>query len=104
MHTQHTLERATLRATISATEAGAIKARQKQNTQAAILNSLPTELGRNRILSSETAAAYWGVSVSHWRRLYRAGKVPRPIKVGERKLGWRAGVLADALANRSGEG
>ena len=46
------------------------------------------------------ASAFWGVSLPHWRRLYRTGKVPHPIKVGERKLGWRVGALADALNAR----
>lgn len=65
------------------------------------LNNLPADLGRNRILDAEASATYWGVSLPHWRRLYRSGKVPRPIKIGERKLGWRVGALADALAARA---
>ena len=31
---------------------------------------------------------------------FRPGKVPPPTKVGERKLGWRVGVLVDALNAR----
>jgi predicted DNA-binding transcriptional regulator AlpA len=67
------------------------------------LNNLPSDLGRNRILDAEVAAAFWGVSLPHWRRLYRAGKVPRPIKIGERKLGWKIASLADGLAKRADE-
>lgn len=75
-------------------------AEQERLKQAAIFNSLPTDLGRSRVLDAKAAAAYWGVSLPHWRRQYRAGKVPAPIRVGERKLGWRIGDLADGLAAR----
>jgi predicted DNA-binding transcriptional regulator AlpA len=69
-------------------------------TTAATLANLPTDLGRDRILSAAASAAFWGVSLPHWRRMYRTGAVPKPIKVGERKLGWRVGVLTDALKAR----
>lgn len=62
---------------------------------------LPPNLEAARIVSAAQAAAYWGVSLPHWRRLYRAGYVPRPIKVGERKLGWRAGDLLLAIERRA---
>jgi predicted DNA-binding transcriptional regulator AlpA len=74
---------------------------EKRAAIEATLSSLPTELRRDRILSAAASAAYWGVSLPHWRRLYRAGKVPHPIKIGERKLGWRIGALADALEARA---
>jgi predicted DNA-binding transcriptional regulator AlpA len=66
------------------------------------LNTLPPDLGRNRILDSRNAAEFWGVSLPHWRRLYRAGKVPPPIPIGDRKKGWRVGALIDGLASREG--
>ncbi|WP_114184801.1 helix-turn-helix transcriptional regulator [Microvirga aerophila] len=65
------------------------------------LNNLPPDLARHRILDSTEAATFWGVSVPHWRRLYRANEVPAPIKLGARKLGWRVGDLIDALAARA---
>jgi predicted DNA-binding transcriptional regulator AlpA len=64
------------------------------------LDALPAEAIRGRILNSRQAAQYWGVSLPHWRRLYRSGKVPEPIPIGVRKKGWRLGVLDDALAAR----
>jgi predicted DNA-binding transcriptional regulator AlpA len=67
------------------------------------LNTLPPDLGRNRILDSSNSAAFWGVSLPHWRRLYRAGKVPPPIRIGDRKYGWRVGALIDGLASREGD-
>jgi predicted DNA-binding transcriptional regulator AlpA len=76
------------------------KAALKRAIVTGILNNLPSEIARSRILPTEASAAFWGVSVPHWRRLYRAGKVPHPIKIGDRKLGWRVGDLADALAAR----
>lgn len=79
------------------------RAAEKRVAVAAILGNLPSDLGRNRVLDAAAASAFWGVSVPHWRRLYRAGKVPQPLKVGERKLGWRIGVLADALAARDAQ-
>ena len=79
------------------------RAAEKKAAVAATLADLPSDLGRSRILDAAMASAFWGVSLPHWRRLYRTGKVPHPIKVGERKLGWRIGDLADALAVRDGE-
>jgi|SRR5262245_50927312 hypothetical protein len=72
----------------------------KQAAVAAILASLPADLGRERILGSAASAAFWGVSLPQWRRLYRAKKVPPPTEVGERKLGWRVAVLIDGLKAR----
>jgi len=63
--------------------------------------ALPPQLEAARVVSAAQAAAYWGVSLPHWRRLYRAGRVPRPIKIGERKLGWRAGDLLAAIERRA---
>ena len=79
------------------------RAAEKRAAVAATLANLPSDLGRSRVLDAAAASAFWGVSLPHWRRLYRAGKVPRPIKIGERKLGWRIGALADALAVRAGQ-
>lgn len=59
----------------------------------------PAALAEKRILNAPEAALFWGVSLPHWRRLYRAGKVPTPIKISDRKLGWQVGALADALAS-----
>ena len=66
-----------------------------------IRSSLSPEIERHRIFNSAQASAFWGVSRSHWRRLYRSKRVPSPIKIGERKLGWRAGDLIDGLSARA---
>lgn len=65
------------------------------------VSSLPPELARSRIFDAIEAAKFWGVSLPHWRRLYRLGQVPKPIKLSARRLGWRVGDLIDALAARS---
>jgi prophage regulatory protein len=73
--------------------------RAQRSTSA--IDALPPNLARNRILGSADAAAFWGVSLPHWRRLYRVQQVPTPIKLSARKLGWRVGDLIDALETRS---
>jgi predicted DNA-binding transcriptional regulator AlpA len=66
------------------------------------LNALPAEITKGRMLNSAQAAEYWGVSLPHWRRLYLTKKAPAPIRVGDRKYGWRLDDLDDALASREG--
>jgi predicted DNA-binding transcriptional regulator AlpA len=66
-----------------------------------IIDELPIDAARHRILDSASASKFWGVSLPHWRRLYRDEKVPRPLKIGDRKLGWQLGALIDALEARS---
>jgi predicted DNA-binding transcriptional regulator AlpA len=57
------------------------------------LATLPTEIAWHRILDTAEAAEFCGFSVPHWRRLYRSGRAPPPIRLSTRKLGWRAGDL-----------
>jgi predicted DNA-binding transcriptional regulator AlpA len=58
---------------------------------------LPPEIARRRILDSSEAADFCRISLAHWRRLYRTGKVPRPIRLSARKYGWRLGDLVDFI-------
>lgn len=62
------------------------------------LNSLPADLSRHRVIGAAEAATLCNISLPHWRRLYRAGKAPSPIKLSERKLGWRIADLLDWMA------
>ncbi len=57
--------------------------------------TLPAFLDRNRILNVDQMAEGLGFSVAHLRRLYRTGKIPKPVQIGGRKLGWPAGTLID---------
>ncbi len=65
--------------------------------------TLPPDLTRHRLLDSEQAAAFLGYSLAHFRRLYRTGKVPAPIKINGRKTGWPAGTLLDFVAGQVGK-
>lgn len=65
------------------------------------LDTVPAEYARNRVLDSQQAAHFLGLSLPHFRRLYRLGKVPLPIHITERKLGWPFGLLADFVAERT---
>jgi len=67
-------------------------------TSAARRVPLPPSLERERLIDSGQAAVLLGFSLPHFRRLYRAGKVPAPLRIGERKFGWKAGTLTDWLA------
>jgi predicted DNA-binding transcriptional regulator AlpA len=66
-----------------------------------ILDNLPADLARHRILNTAQAAAFRGVSVMTWRRLYRAKKVPDPIQISPGKYGWKVGDLIDMDAKRA---
>ena len=58
---------------------------------------LPANLERNRMIGVEATAAALGLSVAHVRRLYRQKKLPEPVKIGGRKLGWPAHVVESML-------
>jgi len=62
---------------------------------------LPASLNRDRLLDSAQTAKFFGISVPHFRRLYRAKKVPPPIMIGYRKYGWQAGVLIDFVSAKT---
>jgi prophage regulatory protein len=66
------------------------------------LANIPSDLSRERLLGTQQTAEFLGLSIPHFRRLYRAGKVPPPIKVGARKYGWRLGGLIDFVNAKAG--
>ena len=65
-----------------------------------ILDTLPTELTRHRMLDSKLAAEFCGFSEEYWRKLHREGKTPPAVKLSERKLGWQIGTLVEWQAER----
>jgi predicted DNA-binding transcriptional regulator AlpA len=69
-------------------------------TKTNALPDLPADLARHRILDSQQSAAFLNISLPHFRRLYRAKRVPEPIKLSSRKLGWKAGDLIAWLDSR----
>jgi predicted DNA-binding transcriptional regulator AlpA len=56
-------------------------------------------MARRRLLDTAEAAEFCKLSIPHWRRLYRAGKVPSPVRLSTRKYGWRLGDLVDFIDN-----
>lgn len=67
------------------------------------LDQLSADIERHRVLGTAASAAFCGFSVPHWRRLYRTNKIPKPMKLGTRKLGWRAGDLVAWIETRTSE-
>lgn len=65
------------------------------------LDSLPSELSRQRILDTQQTLEFVGSSPANWRRLRQRGLAPAPIQIGLRKQGWRIGDLIDYLESRS---
>jgi prophage regulatory protein len=57
------------------------------------LDYLPAEFNRQRVLSAAEAALFLNLSLPHFRRLYRNGGVPAPIKLSTRRVGWQMSVL-----------
>jgi predicted DNA-binding transcriptional regulator AlpA len=64
---------------------------------------LPADLARNRIVTTSDAAHYIGMDIQAFRRAIKAGTVPSPIMLSERKRGWRLGELSDWVAARAAE-
>ena len=61
---------------------------------------LPDELARDPILDTAQTATAVNQSPVHIRRLVRAGKFPPPLKIGDRKLGWRMSTITRHIAER----
>jgi excisionase family DNA binding protein len=53
-----------------------------------------------RLLTSQEAARLLGLSLSHFRRLYRAGRLPKPVRIGARKCAFRQSDLQAAIEQR----
>ena len=67
------------------------------------MSDLPAAAERGRVIDSKQMAELYGYSLSHFRTLYRRKLVPPPIKISDRKLGWRLGDALDDLARRASE-
>ena len=69
-------------------------------TQAEIKKVLFQNFGTDPLLGSIQTAAALDLSPVHLRRLASAGKIPPPLVVGYRKLGWRLSTIKKILAER----
>ena len=61
-------------------------------------NPLPETLLIDPVLGSAQAAKALNLSTVHLRRLAHAGKIPPPIVIGYRKLGWRLSTIRKVVA------
>ncbi|WP_056454620.1 AlpA family phage regulatory protein [Methylobacterium sp. Leaf86] len=59
------------------------------------IDSLHPHLSGQRVVNIRDAAAFCGVSVSTFRRMRAGELIPMPIKLSDRRLGWR---IRDLLA------
>jgi prophage regulatory protein len=62
--------------------------------------TLPEELTLDPILGTAQTATAVNQSAVHLRRLVHAGKFPPPLKIGDRKLGWRLSTIMHYVAER----
>ncbi len=66
-----------------------------------MIDTLPPDLGRHRILGTRETCEFVGISVAQWRRMRTLGETPAAIMLGAKKQGWRIGDLIDWLASRA---
>ena len=58
--------------------------------------SLPADAAVHRVLNSKQTAEVANTSERQIRRMVRAGTFPKPIRLTDRKIGWK---LSDLLAH-----
>jgi predicted DNA-binding transcriptional regulator AlpA len=63
--------------------------------------ALPERLEHERILSANQGAALMNISLSTFRRQYWRGQLPAAIRVGQRRIGWRARDLLALIESRA---
>lgn len=59
------------------------------------------EIAANCVIGMKDAAAFLGMSLPTFKRLRAKGEMPNPVRISERKLGWRIGALVDLIRERS---
>jgi predicted DNA-binding transcriptional regulator AlpA len=68
--------------------------------QESIERKLPGSLEENRVLSAKQAADLFSISIATFRRLHWAGTIPPPVRLSERRIGWRVRDLLAYLDKR----
>lgn len=58
---------------------------------------LHPDIARNRVMIRKEAAEFCGLSPATFRRLNETGRFPTPIRLSERRLGWRVSALIEWL-------
>jgi predicted DNA-binding transcriptional regulator AlpA len=69
----------------------------KELTDLTDFSDVPETLARRRVLRTQRAAAFLGISVPTLQRKRKRGELPRPVQLGPRSLGWTLGALIDYL-------
>ena len=64
---------------------------------------LPAALTADALLNAAQAARFLSLSTIHFRRLARRGAAPRPIRISERRFGWRVRDLKVWLDGRAAD-
>lgn len=64
-------------------------------------SQLPPSLDDDRVLAAPKAAEMLDVSVSALRRNAASGRLPAPVQITARRLGWRVRDLRNFLAAQS---
>lgn len=64
---------------------------------------LPEELARDPIVGTAQAAKATNNSPQYLRYLARVGKFPLPLRIGDRKLGWRLSTIMRHIDEREAE-
>lgn len=59
------------------------------------LAHMPSDIIRRRTLNIKEAATFCGLSVPTFRRLRSRSALPEPLRLSERRIGWRIGDLMD---------
>ena len=49
----------------------------------------------DRFLGSAEAATFFNYSLPHFRFLVKTGRLPAPVRISGRKLGWRQSLLSE---------
>lgn len=61
------------------------------------LATLSPDIARFRVIGTADAAEFCDLSVKTLRRMNDRGAMPAPIRLSERRIGWRIGDLIDWL-------
>lgn len=61
------------------------------------LAHLPADVAKYRVIGTKEAAVFCNLSINTLRRLNDRHAIPSPIRLSERRLGWRIGDLIDWL-------
>jgi predicted DNA-binding transcriptional regulator AlpA len=65
------------------------------------ISELPAAIAADAVLNSAQAARFLSLSLVHFRRLTKRGAAPRPIRLSERRYGWRVRDLRAWIEERA---